>query len=53
MGSLLGFAPFERLVGRNGVGYRVDVSSVANTQNHDLISLNVKYDTVVADPKSV
>ena len=23
MGSLLGVAPFERLVGRNGVGYRL------------------------------
>jgi hypothetical protein len=26
---------------------------VANTQNHDLIPLNVKHDTVVADTKSV
>ena len=31
----------------------VDVSSVANTQNHDLRPLKVKHDTVVADPKSV
>jgi len=31
----------------------VDISSVANTQNHDLIPLNVKHDTIVADTKSV
>ena len=31
----------------------VDLSSVANTQNHDLISLNVKHDTIVTDTKSI
>jgi len=30
----------------------VDIPSVANTQNHDLISLNVKHDTLVDDTKS-
>ena len=64
-GALLELAPFERLVGKKewvAARYRctltkplssVDVSSVANTQNHNLISLNVKHDTIVADTKSV
>lgn len=63
--SLLGFASFERLVGRRewaiarGRGTftsplsPVDVSSVANRQNHNLISLNVEHDTIVADTKSI
>jgi len=65
MGALLDFAPFERLVGKKewaAVRCRcalikplslVDVFSVANTQNHDLVSLNVEYDTIIADTKSV
>ena len=52
-GSLLDFAPSSAwLAGREWLP-SVDVSSVANTQNHDLIPLNVKHNTVVADTKSV